>query len=235
MRTYNFVLEERLLRIVVASGVLDPYEVLGVKPSDTYKMIHVKYIKLVRVNHPDNFMDPKEKEKATDKTKVLNVAMDYFKERQHTLPGFQGATQYPTSQPMTRDFEGNIQYGLFMDIKSEFATVEKAKRYIQNTPKHIQDTWKSVFYMLAYIQHILVRKGEVIHMSEYTSRIIELLPIVSKFLDELEELPEMRELDKMTQALVSLEKMFKNKLDSNPRAYKYASVSDFFRLYEIPY
>ena len=55
---------------------MNPYQVLGVSPSDTKEEIHSAYLSLVKKYHPDRYQDSALKQQAEDKMKQINAAYD---------------------------------------------------------------------------------------------------------------------------------------------------------------
>jgi curved DNA-binding protein CbpA len=50
------------------------YEILGLMPGETQEEIKQAYRKLVKLWHPDGFIDPQQKLEAEEKTKIINAA-----------------------------------------------------------------------------------------------------------------------------------------------------------------
>ncbi|QSJ17508.1 J domain-containing protein [Nostoc sp. UHCC 0702] len=60
------------------------YEILGLAPGASSAQVKQAYRKLVKIWHPDRFSDQKQKQKAEEKIKIINVA--YNKLRSENLP-----------------------------------------------------------------------------------------------------------------------------------------------------
>ncbi len=62
------------------------YEILGLEPGASPAQVKRAYRKLVKIWHPDRFLEPKQKQEAEEKIKSINVAYNQLKSESSSEP-----------------------------------------------------------------------------------------------------------------------------------------------------
>ncbi|MEH1933654.1 MAG: DnaJ domain-containing protein [Nostoc sp.] len=77
------------------------YEILGLEPGASPAQVKRAYRKLVKIWHPDRFLEPKQKQEAEEKIKSINVAYNKLKSESPSEPppSENPSTSSPTNPP----------------------------------------------------------------------------------------------------------------------------------------
>ncbi|MHC5726503.1 MAG: J domain-containing protein, partial [Nostoc sp.] len=77
------------------------YEILGLEPGASPAQVKRAYRKLVKIWHPDRFLEPKQKQEAEEKIKSINVAYNKLKSESPSepLPSENPSSSSPTNPP----------------------------------------------------------------------------------------------------------------------------------------
>ncbi|MHC5672634.1 J domain-containing protein [Nostoc sp.] len=77
------------------------YEILGLEPGASPAQVKRAYRKLVKIWHPDRFLEPKEKQEAEEKIKSINVAYNKLKSESpsESPPSENPSSSSPTNPP----------------------------------------------------------------------------------------------------------------------------------------
>lgn len=68
------------------SDINHAYEILGLEPGASQAQVKRTYRKLVKIWHPDRFLDQKQKQEAEEKIKLINVAYNKLKSENPSEP-----------------------------------------------------------------------------------------------------------------------------------------------------
>ncbi len=128
---------------------MNPYEVLGVNPTDDEETIKKAYRNLVKKYHPDRYVNSPLKDEASEKLKEINLAYDIItgkaNPQQNTQSqGYSGYGNYGGGYYNTGNFEASFQ-----NVRTliSLGFLDAAEQMLQKLPKTAE--W---YYLTGIIQ-----------------------------------------------------------------------------------